>query len=45
MERLINIENEWSGSFDASKVEGSVRKIEVQKVWAEMKQVGPLGLL
>ena len=39
MERLMNIENEWSRSIDTSKVEGAVRKIKVQEVWAEMNQM------
>ena len=30
MEKLMNVENEWSDSIDASKVEGSVRRIEVE---------------
>ena len=32
MEKLMNVENEWSGSIDASKVEGAVRRIEVEEV-------------
>ena len=39
MERLMNIENEWSDSIDASKVEGAVTKIEVQEVSAETSQM------
>ena len=27
MEKLMNVENEWSDSIDASKVEGAVRRI------------------
>ena len=33
MEKLINIENEWSDSIDASKVEGAVRRTEAEEVW------------
>ena len=29
MEKFMNVENEWSDSIDASKVEGAVRGIEV----------------
>ena len=29
---LINNENEWSDSIDASKIEGAVRRIEVEEV-------------
>ena len=32
MEMLINVKNEWSESIDASKVEGVVRRIEVEEV-------------
>ena len=39
MERSMNIENEWSDSIDASKVEGAVTKIEVQEVSAEASQM------
>ena len=39
MERLMNIENEWSDRIDTSKVEDAVRKIKVQEVWAEMNQM------
>ena len=30
MKKLINVENEWSDSIDASKVESAVRRIEVE---------------
>ena len=46
----MNIENEWSGSIDVSKVEGAVRKIEVEEVWCAMNQMkigkasGPSGV-
>ena len=29
MEKLMNVENEWSDSIDASKFGGSVRRIEI----------------
>ena len=32
MEKLMNVENKWSDSTDASEVEGEVRKIEVEEV-------------
>ena len=32
MERLMNVENERSDSIHASKVEGAVRRIEVEEV-------------
>ena len=32
MEKLMNVENEWSNSINASKVEGAVRRIEVEEV-------------
>ena len=32
MEKLMNVENEWSVSIDVSKVEGAVRRIEVEEV-------------
>ena len=32
IEKLMNVENEWSDSIDTSKVEGAVRRIEVDKV-------------
>ena len=32
METLINVENEWSDSIDASKVAGAERRIELQKM-------------
>ena len=33
MEKLMNVENEWSHSIDANKVEGAVRRIEEVR-WA-----------
>ena len=49
MEKLINIENEWSDSIDASNVEGAVRRIE-EVWWAVMNRMkirianGPSGV-
>ena len=51
LEKLINVENEWSNSIDASKVEGAVKRIEVEEVQCAVNQMkirkasGPLGLL
>ena len=39
MEKLMNVENERSDSIDASKIEGSVRRIEVEEVWCTMNQM------
>ena len=36
MEKLINVENEWSDRVDASKVEGAVKRIEVDEVRCTM---------
>ena len=36
MEKLINVENEWSDRVDASKVEGAVKRIEVDEVRCAM---------
>ena len=36
MEKLINVENEWSDRIDASNVEGAVRRIEVEEVRCAM---------
>ena len=33
------IENEWSDSIDASKVEGAVRRIEVEEVRGDMNRM------
>ena len=47
MEKLMNVENEWSDSIDVSKVEDSVRRTEFEEVRCAMnltkirKQVGP----
>ena len=40
MEKLVNVENEWNDSIDASKVEGTVRRIEVEEFWCAMNQMG-----
>ena len=32
IEKLMNVENEWSDSIDTGKVEGAVRRIEVDEV-------------
>ena len=32
MEKLMNVENEWSDSIHVSKVKGAVRRIELEKV-------------
>ena len=39
MEKLMNVENEWSDIIDASKVEGAVRRIEVEEVTCAMNQM------
>ena len=50
MEKLMNAENEWSDSIDVSKVEGAVRRIDVEKVQCAMNQMkigkasGPSGV-
>ena len=49
--KLINVENEWSDSIDASTVEGPVKRIEVEEVRCAMNRMkirkasGPLELL
>ena len=35
----MNIENEWSDSIDANKVEGAVRRIEVEEVQFAMNRM------
>ena len=32
MEKLLNVENEWSDRIDASKVESTVRRLKVEEV-------------
>ena len=50
MEKLMTVENEWSDSIDASRVEGAVRRIEVEEVWLAMNRMkigkasGPSGV-
>ena len=50
MEKLMNVENEWSGSSDAIKVQGAVRRIEIEEVWCAMNRMkirkasGPSGV-
>ena len=39
MEKLMNVENEWSDSTDASKVEGAVTRIEVEEVLCAMNRM------
>ena len=50
MEKLMNVENEWSDSIDASNVEVAVRRIEVEGVRCAMNRMkivkasGPSGV-
>ena len=50
MEKLMNAKNEWSDSTDASKVQGVVKRTEVEEVWYAMdhkkigKASGPSGV-
>ena len=39
METLINVANEWSDSINGSKVEGSMRRIEVEQVLCAMNRI------
>ena len=39
MEKLMNVENGWSDSIDAIKVEGAVRRIEVAEVRCAMNRM------
>ena len=39
MEKLMNVKNEWNDSIDASKVEGAVKRIEVEEVWCAMNRM------
>ena len=39
MKKLMNVENEWSDSIDVSKVEGAVRRIEVEEVQCAINQI------
>ena len=40
MEKLVTVESEWNDSIDASKVEGAVRRIEVEEFWCAMYRMG-----
>ena len=50
MEKLMNVEIEWSDSIDASAVEGTVKGIEVEEVRCAMNRMkigtasGPSGV-
>ena len=50
MEKLINAENEWSDSIDASKVEGAVRRMRLNRLRCAMNRIkigkasGPSGV-
>ena len=50
MEKLVNVENKWSDSIDVSKVEGAVRRIEIEEVRCAMNRMeagkasGPSGV-
>ena len=35
----MNIDSEWSDSIDASKVQGAVRRIEIEEMGCEMNQM------
>ena len=39
MEKLMNVEDEYSNSIDATKVEGAVRRIEVKEIQCAMNQM------
>ena len=39
MEKLMNVENKWSETIDASKVEGAMRAIEVEEVRCAMNRM------
>ena len=39
MEKLMNVEKEWSDSIDASKAEGAVKRIEVEEVQCAVNQM------
>ena len=50
MEKLMNVENEWSDSINANKVEGAVKRTEVEEVRCAMNRMkigkasGPSGV-
>ena len=39
MEKLMNVENEWNDSNDASKVEDTMKRIEVEEVLCAMNRM------
>ena len=39
MEKLMNVENKWSDTIDANKVEGVVRRIEIEEVRCAMNRM------
>ena len=39
MKKLIYVGNEWIDSIDASKIEGAVRRIEVEEVWCAINRM------
>ena len=39
MEKLINVENEWSDSINSRKVEGAVKRTEVEEVHCAMNRM------
>ena len=39
IEKLMNVENEWSDSIDTSQVEGAVRRLEVEEVRHAMNRM------
>ena len=47
---MIDVENKWRDSIDASKVDGAMRRIEVEELWCAMDQMkirkasGPSGV-
>ena len=50
MKKLIYVGNEWIDSIDASKIDGAVRRIEVEEVWCAINRMkigkasGPSGV-
>ena len=36
---MIDVENKWRDSIDASKVDGAMRRIEVEELWCAMDQM------
>ena len=39
MEKQMNVENKWSDTIDANKVEGVVRRIEIEEVRCAMNRM------